>query len=172
MVPAGSRTSLTSEFVGLDATDGATIAAARISSSLPVGGTYFARVMSDDLLLRDPLSLCDGRRLSGERLFGRLVCFSVKQHLTSIQKLKDLCTRTSLQHVLHKIIPTFTLSMFAEAAPKVQRAVLSLHDVLHRARPSREKRWRQEARVPGPSCSERAQTLGLRAPVLCATAGT
>lgn len=57
--------------------------------------------------------------------------FGSKQHHASIQKLRDLRARPSVQHWLNHTVPTFTLPTFAEAAPKVQQTVLSMHDVLH-----------------------------------------
>ncbi len=61
--------------------------------------------------------------------------FGSKQHQMSIEKLKGLMERRSIQHWLNKNIPTFTLPTFEEAAPKVQRAALSMHDLLHSSDP-------------------------------------
>lgn len=57
--------------------------------------------------------------------------FGSKQHQTSIAKIKDLRARETVRSWLEDKVAAFRLPTFDEAEPKVRRAVVAMHDLLH-----------------------------------------
>ena len=57
--------------------------------------------------------------------------FGSKQHQLSIDKMINLKSRESVRNWLEDKVATFRLPTFEEAEPKVRKAAVSMHDLLH-----------------------------------------